>query len=576
MKTLRILFLFVAVALCCGGPFTSKLDASETSDKFNELVGKMASDTVLDRENDRDRILEERRNAQQDWMKLCLQTTDAKVRAEACDLMLAKLQAADTPVETAVWLIRQIGYIGGDAQVQALTELAKSDDVRIKDEAARALLWLPSAKATELRNEKQKIGVETVMPQAIPYATEADVTAWMAKYDSLDDFGKAQTLANLTKLGDKKYLPQAKAAVKSDNQALRDAGMLAIGKLGGKEEMLELLQIATGPDQKSYVANNSRDLAKDILTVMTGKGVDEALLAQLKSEKDFGKFEVLADVLSRRYAVAAKPIILIKAKSADCPNRLSLIRIAENFAQQADVGNFVDVWSRITDRGQRDQAEQIIARLVDGDSSLVLNKRTNANYAAFFTLLSRIGDEKTLEELRNRAMDKPLGAGMKASPELKAAAIRALCSWPDGRVNEDLLAIASGNKFAEGDRIAALRGFARVVSLPNDQIRIRISDEDKVKKLAQAMQLATRVDDKRLIIQRASAVRCLDSLEFVLKYFDDAELQDWVCQSILDLAHQTDLRRRDRAAFTAALDKVLAATKDNNKIRRANVYKESM
>ncbi len=583
MKTLRFLTLFALAVLCCVGRFVSETNASEVSDKFNGLVGKMAS------ENDNDR-----KNAQQDWMKFVLQTNDGPTRLEACELMLNQVQAPDTPVETAVWLIRQVGYIGPDFVAPGLESLMKHENIRIRDEAARVLAWIPGRKAAEAlksadsplakdalaeknldRDVLKKAGNETVMPMALANATATKAAAWMTKYDSLDDLGKARTLAGLTKLGNKKYLPQALAAAKSENEVLRDAGLLAVEELGGAKEIPMLLEVAFGADQKSLVANNSRDLAKDILARMIDNDFDEQLVRRLKSEKDFGRFEVLADVLSRRFNVASKPVILVRAKAADCPNRLSMIRIAENLSTKDDIGDFVDVWQLITDRGQRDQAEQIVARLVDGDSDAVLAKRNAGNYAAFFSLLGRIGDDKSLEEIRNRVFDKPLGAGMTSSPELKAAALRALCNWPDGRVAGDLLGLASNDQFSESDRIAALRGMARVASLPNDQIRIKINDEGKVALLGKGMELARRIDEKRLIIQRVGQVRCVDSLKFVLKYFDDAELQDAVCQSILDLAHHTDLRRRDKEAFTAALEKVLAVTKDNRKIERANNYKDN-
>ncbi|MDR0704834.1 MAG: hypothetical protein LBF88_07590, partial [Planctomycetaceae bacterium] len=305
------------------------------------------------------------------------------------------------------------------------------------------------------------------------------------------------------------------------------------------------------------------------------KGFDEALLERLQSEKDAGRFEVIADILNRRYNASILPILLARAKAADTPNRLALIRIAERAATKENVSDFIIVWELITDRGQRDQAEQIIARLVNGDSETVLKQRTEKNYAEMFSLLGRIGDEKSIKEITDRVFKRPLDAGMSPTPELTAAALRAMCNWPDGRVANELLRVAENKTFSDTDRIAALRGFARVASLPNDRIKIKINDQEKTALLAKGFDYAIRIDEKRLIIQRIGQIRHADSLKFVLRYFDDTELQDTVIRSILDLAHHTDLRRSDKETFGAALDKVIAVTKDQELLDRAKRYKNN-
>jgi hypothetical protein len=176
------------------------------------------------------------------------------------------------------------------------------------------------------------------------------------------------------------------------------------------------------------------------------------------------------------------------------------------------------------------------------------------------SLLGRIGDARVLDKIRQ---------GKNA--------LHAFRTWPNAVVADDLMKVIRDDNTSDEDRILVLRAFIRVMSLPgtqpHDQIGIRIDDVQKVQRLAEVYELAKRVDEKRLIIERVGTIRTVDSLRFVLKYFDEAELQERVCWAILELAHQTDLKRSAREEFNAALDKVLAVTTNDDYRNRANRYK---
>ncbi|MDR3196248.1 MAG: hypothetical protein LBU34_00125 [Planctomycetaceae bacterium] len=577
MKTIRFLTVFAVTVFTVMAMSVSVFFAAEITQQHLPPVNQLASEN-----------LQEREKAQQDWQNYCRSIgLDLQLCAAACEEMLNVVADENVPVEAKVWLIRQLGIVGGGWVPSHLEKLLDHENIRIRDEAARALANIPHNKAAEVlkksnsqlakdaltqhsvdRDILKKTGNETALPQQLPYADESVVTEWMKKYDQLGDFEKAQTLAGLTVRKDKQYLAYAVNALKSNDESLRNAGISAVGALGGVREIPVLL------DQAFNGAN--KELAKNVLSRMVDKGFDDALLEHLKAEKDAGRFEMIADVLSRRYNNSVLPVVLERAKAADTQNRLALIRIAENLAVKENVNDFIDVWELITDRGQRDQAEQIIARLVNGDSEPVVKKRTEKNYADMFSLLGRIGDEKSIKEITDRVFKRSLDAGLSAAtPELTAAALRAMCNWPDGRVADDLLLVAESKDFSDTDRIAALRGFARVVSLPNDRIKIKINDKEKAALLAKGFDHAIRIEEKRLIIQRAGQVRHVDSLKFILQYFGNAELQDTVIRSVLDLAHHTDLRRSDKEAFGAALDKVIDVTKDQGLLDRAKRYKDN-
>ena len=592
MKTFRFFATFALLLTAYG-----LVSASETSDNFAKWVPNFAASD-----------LNQRRDAQQDWQNFCRQQGNKPdVQKEIIRVSVEQL-AKDNPVDTSVWIIRQLGIVGDATAVPALAKCLTHNEVRIRDEAARALANIPGREAeTALKNVKVIIAaqlakdalaartikadipknstVETQFPQAIPYipfASNAEITTWMQGYASLSNMEKAQVLSNLTArsarmrvamqqrrftgIGGTRpegaartanpYIPLALDAAKSTDETLRNAGLLAVGALGGENEIPFLLEQAR--------SGGNQNLAKVVLSRMSGQNIDAALLESLKTEQDAGKFEILADILTRRYDAGARPFLLARAQASGTSNRQQLLQWAEPLSTKEDIPEFVKVWALITDRGEKDRAEQNIARLAKGDASVVMQALgDNWDTSEGMSLLGRIGDTRTLEKIRQ---------GKNS--------VHAFRTWPNAVVADDLMKAVRDDSIEENDRLLALRAFIRVISLPNDQIGIRINDVQKVNRLAAAYELATRDDEKRLIIERVGQIRTVESLRFVLKYIDESALQERACWAVLELAHQTNLRRSAREEFDAALDKVLSVldkipdqNRRNDYRNRANGYK---
>jgi hypothetical protein len=322
-----------------------------------------------------------------------------------------------------------------------------------------------------------------------------------------------------------------------------------VGALGGTAEIPFLLeQIRTG---------ENRNLAMLALSRMSGQRIDNALLEKLQAEANEERFIILADVLNRRFNAAIRPIVLERAKAPGTTNRLRLVEFAEHYSTVADIADYVAVWAMISDRGQKDRAEHIIARLSRGNATPVVEALGDDwDTPDGLSLLGRVGDAGMLDRIRQRDH-----------------AIHAFRNWTNAVVADDLIAFVRNTDNPETDRIAALRAFVRVISLPGtrpqDQVGIQITYAEKVARLAEVSEWASRVEDKRFILERAGQIRTVESLRFLLQHIDDDELRERVCQSILDLAHHADLRRSALEEFRAALDKVLEVTTNNDFRNRA-------
>ena len=578
MKTLRFFASTAVLLTAC-----AMVSASEVSDNFVKWMPNFASSDI-----------EQLKNAQQNWQNLCRQQGHIPaIQKEIIQVSVEQL-AKNNPVDTNVWIIRQLGIVGDASAVPALAKCLASTEVRVRDEAARALANIPGKEAEDALKAVSTIAaaqlakdalyartikaeppknnaVETQFPQALPYlpvTANAEITTFMEGYEKLNDMEKAQVLSNLTSRAlrmrvsmqqrpagadrpgmgqgtgqgqsarQNPYMPLALAAVQSTDETLRNAGILAVGALGGAEQVPFLLEYArTGAN---------KDLAKLVLSRMSGQRIDAFLMESLKTEQDAEKFSIISDILNRRFNADIRPFLLERAQAPDTPNRQQLLQWAESNASKGDIPDFVKVWALITDRGEKDRAEQSIARLAERDASMVLPALGDKwDTPEGMSLLGRIGDVNTLARIRQ---------GKNS--------VHAFRTWPNAVVADDLIKAVGDERLTDDERRLALRAFIRVMSLPGtqqrDEIGIRINDVQKVARLIEAYELAKAVDDKRYAIERIGQVRTLESLRFVLKYVDDAELRERACWSVLDLAHDTNFRNSARAEFTAALDKVLS------------------
>jgi hypothetical protein len=143
-----------------------------------------------------------------------------------------------------------------------------------------------------------------------------------------------------------------------------------------------------------------------------------------------------------------------------------------------------------------------------------------------------------------------------------------LCNWPDRSASDDLLKLAKEAKEAN-QRLLALQAAIRVNTLPSDPP----NHEQKLAALKKAMELATRDDERRRVLEGIGFVRILDTLHYVLPYLDDKDLNQSACRAVVELAHSKPLRDPNKAEFDKALDRVIAICKDRGLVDRARQYK---
>ena len=88
------------------------------------------------------------------------------------------------------------------------------------------------------------------------------------------------------------------------------------------------------------------------------------------------------------------------------------------------------------------------------------------------------------------------------------------------------------------------------------------------------MQLCQKDEDRARVLERANAIRTVETFRFVLPYLDNPALAEPACKSVVELAHHQKLRDGNKDEFMKALDKVISTTKNAELVERASRYKE--
>ncbi len=513
------------------------------------------------------------------WQLICHQMSapgadSASIKAQMKDVLATN----GVPTDVKVWMIKQFQWIGNEADIPALAPFLTSQEYTLRDEAIRTISMIPGQKAVDTLKkaaenaddaDKQRIqsalaqrtqdiscAVETEFPQALPYVSDAEVEKYLKDYASFSIEKKILTLASLTTRGDRKYLPLALEAIRAEGEdadALRREGILALEKLATANEVPVLLENL----------RFDRGLVIKVASVVEVDGFDAALLDAMGNvdEETFGS---VVEILANRRVDVLKPVIE-RMMAEKCLQRVRMMEVASRLATADEVPALVDALGLFALGRDRDNAEKCITAVCAGDSAPVLTKERDLN--VILPLLGRIGDERAWQ-----IIDENL-----KKAEYRDMALRGLSNLPNAKQADKMLAIVDAPEgYTDEQKIAALRAYIRVVSLPHKQIGIKVGDREKLAMLKGAFERSTRIDEKKLILSRLNALRTVDSAKFAQSFFDDPELVMDAYRAFLDLAHHDNLRRPNADFFRLGLDIVIEKCTDEGLVIRAKKYRGMM
>ncbi|MGD9648932.1 MAG: HEAT repeat domain-containing protein, partial [Pirellulales bacterium] len=360
--------------------------------------------------------------------------------------------------------------------------------------------------------------------------------------------------------------PVAKPAVldllhSTRDKEVRVAAIAALGSLGDIDDVAVLLSLLSSVEADDQAA------ARASLVRLRGEEVPAAIAARLKSA-DAALSAMLLDVLATRRAVGTVPAILEAATRDDPAVRSAAMKALGELATPEHLPGLVRGLLKAAPGGEREAAERCVVQVcsrVDDEQNrakpllAILESLSPAERVILLPTLGRVGGAASL----------PVVEAAIADPDSARhqAGLRALCNWPAASVAQRLIELwASETDVATRQMI--LSALIRVAPLPDQR-----PDDERLALVKQVMEMCSRDEDRRLLLKRASAIRTIDTLRFLLPYLEQSDYAQQACESIVELAHHRGLREPNKQEFDRALDQVLAKSGDATVRERARRYK---
>jgi len=476
----------------------------------------------------RARARDKARTAIDDGLLLAAHRLSAAGQRDLAAKIYRELASPGEPRLVRQGALRGVLQTAGPQTVQVVLELLANDDAMVRAAAAGELVNLSPA---DLRT----------------------VAAGMAK---LPAWSQWSILMAIRIRGDKSLAPIALAAVQSKDDVVRLAAVRALGTVGDLAALPVLTQLAAAEDKLG-------DTARQSLEAICGPKIDERIIAAMRAEKDPAQRAGWIDLLASRRPAGVVPVLLSEAAYPDPAVRSRAVDALAKLAGPKDIPALVALVLKAEKGPQRDEVEKAVRQVCQQSPEAehradpvieVFRSTQTADQAELLPLLGRIGGPAA-RVLVQQAL------GSKDS-QLHEAGVRAICNWPDPSAADQLLDLAQTSA-APAHRLGALRAFIRVVALPGKE-----PDDKRLAMLKQAIQLAQRDEERALVLERASAVRSVQTLRFLLPYLA-TNLAEPASKSIVELARHKELGQPNKKEFGAALETVIKTSTDPATVEKA-------
>ncbi|NQT53505.1 DUF1080 domain-containing protein, partial [bacterium] len=482
----------------------------------------------------------ERTKATSFYLLLAQRLAEAGKKPESAAICRGLIKTRPVPrerhvVSAALSVLAQA--IGGDA-VADLMAAADSPDKQLRAAALRLVRSVPGEAITAQLAQRLK--------QAAPAV-------------------RVEILGILGQRADRTALPAALDALKDADKSVRIAAIAAAARIGGKDVLSPLLaRLDTDQADEAAIAQRAiATLEGDDVNAAVAKAVPNASLAARAS---------LLGILASRQAKAHLDTVMKATADKDANVRTAAVKAIGVLAEPTVLPRLVELLLGAESSRERTTITRVLvglaAKVPDANARAgavlaALPKTQGAPRLVLLQTLSRLGGPKALAAV--------LADTRSPDAATQDGAIRALADWSDAAAAPELLkTVGASPKLTH--QVIALRGYVRLVG------DAAIPDGRKVQMLQDALAVAKRPQEKKLVLGGLGGLRTLASLQAVVPFLDDQALAEDAAATIVRIACPQD--RRDRglagAPVVAALQKVIAVTKNPSVRKKAQDHLKGM
>lgn len=368
---------------------------------------------------------------------------------------------------------------------------------------------------------------------------------------------QALVLVALADRGDPAAVPAAAALVASSEPSVRSAAITLLGRLGRSEDLPTLLSLATADGE------TGREARRALVVIETPDAVASLRTAAATATPEARA--AIIDVLAERRDAASMPLF-VAAADATPVERAAAFRALARYGGADQLDAMVRGLLNSSGDDRKAAEAAIVAVCTTSPDAHAAADRLVAGFAAadptiqpsLLPTLARVGGPKVMAIIDSMLND----------PARRETGLVALSKWPDATVKDKLFDLY-GSATDPSEKELVLGTLIRIAPLPDN----KLDDRQKLELVRKTMGLCERRDDKARLIERANAIRTIDTFRFVEPFLDDPDLAEAACRSVVELAHHQKLRDANKAEVMAALDRVIATTKNPELTERAARYK---
>ena len=347
---------------------------------------------------------------------------------------------------------------------------------------------------------------------------------WLEKIKQVTPEAQAEIIAMLGRRGDPIARAEITRALDHSDQGVRLSAIEALTLLGDRASWLSLLGsldragdgVEVNAIKNALLRFSDPDLLPTISRALAGSPAN----AQI----------ALLAILGSRQAKTSVEMIFAQTNNPEQSVRVAAIKALENIASEKDLPRLIDLLLNASSSSEKSTAQStllmVCGRIPDenqreGPILAALQNASSEKQVLLLPILPKMGGKRSLNVvLKLIASD---------DSAIQDASIRALSEWSSVEAAPALLNL-SQNAANTLHRILALRGYIRMAGSPD------IADRDQLDMFQNAMTLANRLEEKRLILSGLASVKTLESLKLAVSYLDEESLQEETALAAIQIA----------------------------------------